>query len=445
MRFSSFIALCKGCTLPFADDPSHAAHSLPDPNIDPFYTVPTNISSYKNGHVLQSRPVITLNEGASVQSYQVLYRTNDELGSATATVATIWVPAQPAWPPRLFSQQVAEDSIAIDCAPSWAYVNSTSEAHDYVHSGGPLLIRWALRQGYYVISPDHYGPMSAMVAGRMEGHATLDGLRSALSFLGLPVNATKIGLWGYSGGSHATAWAATLHDEYAPELQIAAASYGGLPADIAETFRLIDGTPLSMLSTVGLLGLAQAYPKLNQFFSEHFSANGSILAKKLRGPRFCTPAHHQELANITFESLFRPDVNISQSKELRSVLSHSSLLTNVSDVLVPVPKMPRFQWHGTADINVPVNQSTAYVEQQCAGGADIRFAVLPGRGHVPTYLIGMPASVDFIQRAFEGRLLPHKCGQNVTGIPNLDSREAADIMTEDGVSALKNLLQESSM
>ncbi len=40
-----------------------------------------------------------------------------------------------------------------------------------------------------------------------------------------------VGLWGYSGGGQATAWAAEQHPTCAPEIRLAAVAAGGVPTD----------------------------------------------------------------------------------------------------------------------------------------------------------------------------------------------------------------------
>lgn len=52
-------------------------------------------------------------------SHQVLYRTTDTFGNATATVTTLLVPYN-ADTTKLLSYQVAEDAACVNCAPSYA-------------------------------------------------------------------------------------------------------------------------------------------------------------------------------------------------------------------------------------------------------------------------------------------------------------------------------------
>ena len=64
------------------------------------------------------------------------------------------------------------------------------------------------------------------------GYFTLDGIRAALGAerLGLSPSA-PVALWGYSGGGLATAWAAELCADYAPELDIVWAVLGSPVGD----------------------------------------------------------------------------------------------------------------------------------------------------------------------------------------------------------------------
>jgi len=59
--------------------------------------------------------------------------------------------------------------------------------------------------------------------------------------LGLSATA-PIGLWGYSGGGLATAWAAEVSGTYAPELNVVGAVLGSPVGDLGNTFRRLNGS-----------------------------------------------------------------------------------------------------------------------------------------------------------------------------------------------------------
>ena len=106
-----------------------------------------------------------------------------------------------------------------------------------------LLIAAAVAEGWAVSVPDHEGPQGMWGAPYEPGYHVLDGLRAALNTerLGLSPSA-PIGLWGYSGGGLASAWAAEMSGSYAPDLNIVGAVLGSPVGDLGHTFRRLNGT-----------------------------------------------------------------------------------------------------------------------------------------------------------------------------------------------------------
>ena len=85
----------------------------------------------------------------------------------------------------------------------------------------------------------------------------------ATSALGLSPDA-PVGLWGYSGGGLATAWAAEECGEYAPELNIVGAVLGSPVGDLGHTFRRLNGTFYSGLPATVVAALSHVYPDLDR-------------------------------------------------------------------------------------------------------------------------------------------------------------------------------------
>ena len=91
--------------------------------------------------------------------------------------------------------------------------------------------------------PDHEGRTGMWGAPYEPGYHVLDGLRAALSTERLGLSPTApIGLWGYSGGGLASAWAAEMSGSYAPELNVVGAVLGSPVGDLGHTFRRLNGT-----------------------------------------------------------------------------------------------------------------------------------------------------------------------------------------------------------
>ncbi|GKU11253.1 unnamed protein product, partial [Fusarium langsethiae] len=199
------------------------------PTEDSFYKVPDNINDYPPGTIIDFRkppsPIAAF--GVSPvnlkDTWQISYRTNDNFGKALSTVLTVLVPYKADFT-KVLSYQVAEDAAYVGCAPSYALQFASA-------TGGPLgtivtqaellLMEAALEQGWVVVAPDHEGPDAAYLANKLAGYATLDGIRAAINsanFTGISKNPT-VAMWGYSGGSIASAAAAELQQSYAPELR----------------------------------------------------------------------------------------------------------------------------------------------------------------------------------------------------------------------------------
>ena len=152
--------------------------------------------------------------------------------------------------------------------------------------------------GYAVAMPDHEGPDAEFGAGPQEGHATLDGIRAVHNFDTDGIGtANPVALYGYSGGAHATAWAAQMQPSYAPDLHLAGAANGGTPADPAAFARAADGGRNAGLEFAAPLhGIATAYPESG--FTGVLNARGQQGFAHLRGK--CLP---YELAHFLFQKL----------------------------------------------------------------------------------------------------------------------------------------------
>ena len=101
-------------------------------------------------------------------------------------------------------------------------------------------------------------------------------MRAALNTerLGLSPSA-PVGLWGYSGGGLASAWAAEMSGAYAPELNVVGAVLGSPVGDLGHTFRRLNGTLLCpALPAMVVAALAHIYPDLNKIIQEHATDEG---------------------------------------------------------------------------------------------------------------------------------------------------------------------------
>jgi hypothetical protein len=402
--------------------------NFPNPNVDPFYHPPDTLIAYLNGGVIRTRPANVSITVPGATANQILFKTTDTHDKPIGAVATVWKPANASFPPKIFGWQYAEDADNLDCAPSWAWItNSGSNSQPWERLGiGPVLIPWALNQGYYVVSTDAEGLDSAFLTGLTEARAVLDALRATISFQGLQTSQTTIALQGYSGGAHTTVWAVSQAESHAPELKIAGAAFGGTPIDLMSNFEAVNNGTNSLLVGAGIFGLANGHLELNATLNTILTDRGRQIAADFRAPNNCTqPRNRWTFPIFNYEEIFTQ--NIFTNPVVVNVLREESLLMNVSNRMVPVPKIPRYQYHGTRDITVPYGAEAEYVSQQCSKGANIQFTSFTGLDHGQALLAGFIGALQFVQQSFSGTTPNISCGTNGTS-PSIFSSEATTVL-----------------
>ncbi|HZU49447.1 MAG TPA: lipase family protein, partial [Mycobacterium sp.] len=206
------------------------------PSRDPFYIPPSGYEQARPGTVLRSRGVELAFLGLIPQRFratQLLYRSTNLNGDPEAAVTTVIIPAQrdPELVCPVVSYQCAIDAVAERCFPSYA-LRRGAKAVGALAQLEFLLVAAVLAEGWAVSVPDHEGCHGMWGAPYEPGYRILDGVRAALNCqrLGLSPSA-PVGLWGYSGGGFASAWAVEVCAGYAPELNIVGAVLGSPVGD----------------------------------------------------------------------------------------------------------------------------------------------------------------------------------------------------------------------
>jgi hypothetical protein len=413
LRAAAITAVCSAALLgggidaPGADGASAAgtAGPLTPPSADPFYVPPAGYASATDGTVLAARQVTATLYGVPLpaHAWQLLDRSENATGAATAEVTTVMVP-DGAWtgggPRPLVSYQTAEDSVASQCAPSYAIraglVAADSDAEAEVGLMASLLTR-----GWAVVSSDYEGPQSQFLAGRQEGHGVLDGIRAALGYSPDGLGArTPVALWGYSGGAFASSWAAELQPRYVPSLRFAGVAIGGDPADLVRSFEQVDGSYGAGLVFGGIIGLQRAFPTagIEQMFTP--AGQRALTA----GGQDCTdqlllryPFAH--VASFTYGP--RPFIGTPLS---RALLANSPLGRGA-----PAADTPVYDYHATGDELVPVAVDDDLVATYCAAGVPVQEVRYAYGDHNSTLLTGVPAAEQFLADRFAGRSVIDDC------------------------------------
>ncbi|WP_330181501.1 lipase family protein [Nocardia sp. NBC_01503] len=369
------------------------------PDRDPFYRTEEPLSGIEPGTILRSRAVRVGLFGRvpqRISAWQLLYRSTDLSGRPEAAVTTVLLPwgADPGTPRPLLSFQCAIDAIASKCFPSYALRHGARALGSIPQLEFPLIAS-ALSRGWAVSVPDHEGLGGHFGAAKEPGYRALDGVRAALRFAPLGLHAgTPIGLWGYSGGGLATAWAAEQAGEYAPELDIVGAVAGSPVGDPANAFVRLNGSPFAGFAMVFTAGLARAYPQLEHLLRDHLSERFRTLLAR---------AEH----SATFPLLARfagRDADRHTRAGLAAMLAEPELLAVLAEIRpgAQAPVMPMLILQAVNDEVIAVADIDAHVDRYLEHGAHVHYVRDRLSMHLPLQFLGAPAMIDWLADRFDG-------------------------------------------
>jgi hypothetical protein len=372
------------------------------PADDPFYDPPPGYHNAEPGTVLRSRDVELAFFGLipqRVSATQLLYRTTDMDGRPEATVTTVLVPTErgPENACPLVSYQCAIDAVTSRCFPSYA-LRRGALALGALAQFEFVLVAAALAEGWAVSVPDHEGPNGRWGAPCEPGYRILDGVRAALNCgrLGLSA-AAPVGLWGYSGGGLATAWAAEMTAGYAPELNIVGAVLGSPVGDPGNTYRRLNGSVLSGLPALMVASLVQIYPELDRVIQQHVNDKGRSLLAALQ--RMTVVGGVLRWANKDMNAYVdRPLDEILDLPEVQYVFNEIRLGASI-------PAPPVLMVQAVHDSVIAVDDIDALVETYLAGGADVTYHRDMFSEHMLLHPMSAPMTLRWLTDRFAGRPL----------------------------------------
>lgn len=369
---------------------------------DPFYEPPTGFQHAAPGTVLRSRDVELAFLGLipqRVRATQLLYRTTDMHGSAEAAATTVIVPAEraPAAVTPVISYQCAIDAVTSRCFPSYAlrrYAHATGSVAQFEF----LLVAACLAEGWAVSVPDHEGRRGMWGAPYEPGYHVLDGLRAAVGAkrLGLSSDA-PIGLWGYSGGGLATAWAAEMSGSYAPELNVVGAVLGSPVGDLGHTFRRLNGSHMAGLPALVVAALSDIYPELNEVIQQHVTDEGKTLLQRL---------HTMTTAEAVVR-MFRKDMGDMLDAPLEQILGTPAVQRVFDDIKLgaAVPTPPVLIVQAVHDLLIDVHDIDELAETYKSGGASVTYHRDMFSEHLLLHPMSAPMALRWLIDRFAGKPL----------------------------------------
>ncbi|GEE03920.1 lipase [Gordonia spumicola] len=343
----------------------------------------SKVEAAEPGQILAARRITAANVGIAplnVDAWQLSFRSTDSAGRPIPAVTTILKPRGATKGVRkVVSMQIAEDSTAGYCAPSYAIQNlNASPLLGQVVAPAELLVAQGfLAQGYALVLPDHEGPNNAYAAGPLGARITLDSLRAVKNFAPSTVtDASPIGLYGYSGGAIVTGHTAELKKTYAPELNIVGAAEGGVPADLGSLLRTAQNGATSGLILGAVFGLAREYRYFDRFLDRRLNPVGKAL-RDLKGP-LCVQYQAMTFPFLNNVGLIDYPGGAFRAPEVKRLLADTRMGTTR-------PDMPMYIWNSQLDEIVPVAQVNTLVKDYCkVEGPSITYT----RDHLSEHLIG---------------------------------------------------------
>lgn len=370
------------------------------PDSDPFYQAPKPLPDLPAGSILKSRKVTFAPVGGvpmANDAWQLQFVSHDSHGRRIAAIATVVKPLTPsAGPAPLLAFQYAEDGLGSQCAPSHTVTGGTADLTSQAEGSEPLT---GLAQGWTLVYPDHEGPHSAYAAGRIAGQITLDSIRAAEQFAPLNLNAnTPVGMWGYSGGAVATAWAASLQKSYAPKLNIVAVASGGTPADLigaaknADT-NLLTNTAFFNLVLSAIEGINRAYPQL---ITPILNAKGRAAFKSMASG----------CLGMTTDGSAPPTGHFADYTTVSDPFNSPGVKAVAPQIDLPQPgESPianTFVYHSQLDELIPIAGADAMVKAWCKAGSHVSYYRGITGDHIVFEVTMVPSVLAYLDSRFNG-------------------------------------------
>lgn len=326
---------------------------------------------------------------------RIMYSSVNATGETVPVTGTVLVPTK-AWSGKgerpVIGYGVGTQGVADRCAPS----RTLSTGQEYEG----IMISALLAQGYTVVVTDYEGlgteGLHTYMVRQSQGHAVLDSLRAAAQVPDSGVTAdTPAAIVGYSQGGGASAAAAELAPEYAPELNLKGAYAGAVPADLFDTADQIDGTLYSEFLLYAVAGQFDAYGidpadylnarglELREEAADNCTVDGLFEHAFVDSSRITANGEH-------FKELVRSD------ERLQGVIAEQQIGSGRA------PEIPVVLTHSLLDDVIPYSTGQDLARRWCDEGATVSLDANAVPTHLGGYVGGIPRMTAFLQARFDG-------------------------------------------
>ncbi|NYI89498.1 pimeloyl-ACP methyl ester carboxylesterase [Amycolatopsis endophytica] len=367
---------------------------IPGPLDDSFYSPPSPLPAGQPGDVIRWRPSVPMMNAANADAWEVMYLSTNALGERNAVTGTIMVPkgVDPSTAP-IVGFAVGTQGPAFKCTPSKAISRGTLYDQPAIND--------SLSSGYAVAVTDYegYSPntVPTYITGQSMGPAVIDSVRAAqrLAQAGLSED-SKVIFQGYSQGGGGALWAAEKQPSYAPEMNLVGVAAGGVPADLTEVAKGLDGYLGFGFLAFAAVGLDAAYPELDLDSYLNDTGRTELADAKANA---CVV---ELLANYPFKKIS----DYTTSNPLDTPQWQARLAEN--KLGSAPPRVPVFQYHAATDEIVNTPQADALHKQYCAAGVTEQWQTYVS-DHLSGIFAGNGDAHQWIVDRFAGEEAPSNC------------------------------------
>lgn len=375
------------------------ASPVAKPGDDAFYTAPSEaeLQAAQPGDVLRYREMSAKAYylfPVKGQAWQLMYRSTDHQGRPVAAVTAALLPSTaPAKNRKLYVYNTAYDALTLNCAPSYQIAKGTALEQALVQSG--------LNKGWVAVVPDYEGLQSLWTVGRNSGQAVLDAIRAAERFqpLGLSGAATPAVLTGYSGGSIASTWANELYRSYAPELNIVGVAAGGVPVDMGNVARKVDGKLFAGLYMGAVSALGRAYPEVD--VDALTNEEGKAMQVKIRD--MCAGQFLGGTPDVVGSFAFKKMASYTTVPDILAVPAVQQVVA-LNRLGQRKPGAPTYLYNGLFDQVMPVDDVKGLVTTYCQQGVPTTFRQVLGE-HITSVFLGFQGAFDYLEARLAGKAI----------------------------------------
>lgn len=357
---------------------------------------------------------------AGMQLYRILYQSTDLQGNAIPVTGLFAAPAGDPPPGGfpLIGFGHGTTGVGQACGMSQTPVTPNTPAYsNFVPHIQPLV-----EQGWAVAASDYSGmgapgPSSYLV-GPLEGRGILDSMRAVLNpsdLIGsVPINQSKLGVYGKSQGGEAVLSAMEIAPTYAPDLDIAGgvSLAPGLTPGLQGVLNAVASNPTSTSQNMFVLLIAKSfadnYPE-DTNLDEILSAKGQEKMAIL--DQYCGGELAEQVIDVPLSELLNTPVASGLVTALGKAMPGS----------VPL-EMPVVIAQGLEDTTILPQFTHAQVMSRCALGDTVYYVRFPFDDHPSLNFqarLAKTSVIDWMNARWNGEPAPDNCANQLLGTPGL--------------------------